>query len=391
MRKAIIAFMLVLSVLSMDSSVVLTAPLVQGGVQPAVEPTPDALPGGLTPNQIQFEFGDLAEAVEGETLPPLAQDPNLPPDAPGLPAHIRFSFGTDVLSEWFSPMERQLLVYPVAEYEAIYEQGGQNVVADRVDALRALIDTQPQTIDDPVPVLPLVNAQQVLKAQVKYVNFTQGAGVRFVTYYSQALDPLINGQVFYTFQGLTSDNQYYIAFFYPISASTLPNSYQETDAAKDPDGFVKRFDSYLQATVQSLNELADSGYTPSLEKLDTLVQSLQLGYEMQPQRQRVQFAPGMTSARVKGVLPANGTAYYALRAMAEQNMTVKLSSEGAQDPGAILIIYGQDGDVLISDHAGATVWSGDLPSTQDYFVDVRSVNQQPVDYTMEVEILPLSK
>ncbi len=119
MRKTIIVLMLVLSVLSMGSSVTLAAPLVQGEVQPAVEPTPDALPGGLTPNQIQFEFEDLAEAVDGEILPPLAQDPNLPPDAPGLPAHIRFTFGTDVLSEWFSPMERQLLIYPVAEYDAI--------------------------------------------------------------------------------------------------------------------------------------------------------------------------------------------------------------------------------------------------------------------------------
>ncbi len=265
------------------------------------------------------------------------------------------------------------------------------MVTDRVAALRNLIDTQPQTIDGPIPVLPLVNAEQVMKAQAKYVNFAQGAGVRFVTYYSQALDPLVNGQVFYTFQGLTSDNQYYVAFFCPISASILPNNYQETDVAKDPDGFVKKFDSYLQATVQSLNELADSGYTPSLDKLDTLVQSLQLGYEMQPQRECVQFAPGMTSAQVKGKLLTKETAYYALRAMAGQSMTVKLSSEGAQDIGSILIIYGQDGDVLISDHAGATVWSGDLPSTQDYFIDVRSVSQQPVDYTMDVEIPPLAK
>jgi hypothetical protein len=46
--------------------------------------------------------------------------------------------------------------------------------------------------------------------------------------------------------------------------------------------------------------------------------------------------------------------------------------------------------VLISDHAGATEWSGVLPVAQDYYIDVMAaVDSSVVDYTLEVVIPPL--
>ena len=76
-----------------------------------------------------------------------------------------------------------------------------------------------------------------------------------------------------------------------------------------------------------------------------------------------------------------------LSAMAGQEMTVNLSDASA-GVNAILIIWGADGTVLISDHADATTWAGQLPSTQDYAIHVRSVAQDSVDYTLEVIIPP---
>jgi hypothetical protein len=52
----------------------------------------------------------------------------------------------------------------------------------------------------------------------------------------------------------------------------------------------------------------------------------------------------------------------------------------------ILIIYGADGDVLISDHAGATTWTGVLPTTQDYFIDVRSVGSVTAHYSLKATV-----
>ena len=101
---------------------------------------------------------------------------------------------------------------------------------------------------------------------------------------------------------------------------------------------------------------------------------------------RIEFAPGAISGQVMGNLAAGGMHQYVLTAAAGQEMTVNLviGSESA-----ILIIWGLDSTVLISDHAGATNWVGVLPVTQDYFFDVRSVAQEAADYTLEVIIPPI--
>ncbi len=76
---------------------------------------------------------------------------------------------------------------------------------------------------------------------------------------------------------------------------------------------------------------------------------------------------------------------YVLRALAGQTMTVNTSASQGQ---VILIIFGADGNVLISDHAGATTWNGVLPSTQDYIIDVRSVGDVTSSYSLQVTIPP---
>jgi putative hemolysin len=113
--------------------------------------------------------------------------------------------------------------------------------------------------------------------------------------------------------------------------------------------------------------------------------------QSEPEATRIQFAPGAISAQVQGGLAPNGVDRYVLSAMAGQEMTLNLSVTSAGDPvvvSAILVIWGADGTVLISDHAGATSWVGLLPATQDYYIDVRSVDQAPIDYTLEVIIPP---
>jgi hypothetical protein len=102
---------------------------------------------------------------------------------------------------------------------------------------------------------------------------------------------------------------------------------------------------------------------------------------------RIQFAPGATSAEVSGTLPPAGAATYVLGAMAGQTMKVDLNvTQGL----GLIIIWGADGTVLISDHAGATEWTGVLPATQDYYIDVRAAaDNPPLKYKLEVTIPPL--
>ena len=107
----------------------------------------------------------------------------------------------------------------------------------------------------------------------------------------------------------------------------------------------------------------------------------------EPERTRIQFAPRAISAQVPGSLAAGAVDRYVLTAMAGQQMTVNLSGPSAE-VSAILVIWGADGTVLISDHADAITWQGELPLTQDYYINVRSVAQGSVDYSLEVIIPP---
>jgi hypothetical protein len=108
---------------------------------------------------------------------------------------------------------------------------------------------------------------------------------------------------------------------------------------------------------------------------------------------RIAFDPGAIQASVQGEVPAGGFDHYVLRAMAGQEMTVNLLDPGggaiAYDT-AVLVIWGDDGSVLISDHADALSWTGPLPFTQDYYIDVKSISAQPVAYALEVVIPPAS-
>ncbi len=100
---------------------------------------------------------------------------------------------------------------------------------------------------------------------------------------------------------------------------------------------------------------------------------------------RITFPPGGTTATVQGTTATPGLDRFVIRALAGQTMSVNISS--TQGP-AILIIYAADGNVLISDHAGASSWSGTLPATQDYFIDTRSVGDAKVGFALTVTIPP---
>ncbi len=102
---------------------------------------------------------------------------------------------------------------------------------------------------------------------------------------------------------------------------------------------------------------------------------------------RITFAPGATTASIAGSTATNGQDRFVLRISQGQTLNATITS--AQN-NVILIIYGADGNVLISDHAGATTFTGKVPSTQDYFIDTRSVGSNVVPFTLKVTIPPLT-
>jgi hypothetical protein len=99
---------------------------------------------------------------------------------------------------------------------------------------------------------------------------------------------------------------------------------------------------------------------------------------------RITFAPGGTSAEVQGTTSESRVVTYLLKAMGGQTMTVNLT---APPNSAGITIYGmQDGQPLVRSQSGATSWTGQLPMTQDYVIQVVPFGNGTVNYTLNVTV-----
>jgi heat shock protein HslJ len=101
--------------------------------------------------------------------------------------------------------------------------------------------------------------------------------------------------------------------------------------------------------------------------------------------ERITFAPGATSASLTGNLTASTSDLYVLRALAGQTMSVNLAFTEGQ---AILVVWGEDGDVLLSDHTEVSSFERVLPTTQDYYIQVKGRPDGNTSYGMTISIAP---
>lgn len=98
---------------------------------------------------------------------------------------------------------------------------------------------------------------------------------------------------------------------------------------------------------------------------------------------RIQFNANTDTWYTNGSLSPNQSIRFSLYAMQGQQMMVNLST----DPylGADLIVTAADGSLPLP-VSPMTTWNGTLTASQDYYVEVRSISQQSVNYTVEVKI-----
>jgi hypothetical protein len=67
-------------------------------------------------------------------------------------------------------------------------------------------------------------------------------------------------------------------------------------------------------------------------------------------------------------------------------MSVDLSFSQGE---AILAVWGEDGTVLLSDHAEVSSFQRLLPATQDYYILVKGRPDESTTYSMTVRLPPL--
>jgi hypothetical protein len=99
--------------------------------------------------------------------------------------------------------------------------------------------------------------------------------------------------------------------------------------------------------------------------------------------QRINFAAGATSATLNGTTTKGYVFSYTLTCAANQEMSVSLNVPAST---AYLDVFGLATGSLLSSGAKSNTWTGILPATQDYIIEVIPVNGKVVNYTLTVSV-----
>lgn len=221
--------------------------------------------------------------------------------APNLATGIKAQAAQDTANEWWQASrpgfmvytlqgyslakraaDAQLFVYRVKDIEDQDEHSAANIAN-----LRQLLQRKPALgaypnagVDEPpyyVPWLRPINATPIMHAGVEYLDFQNGAGMRYLTQYAQALSVVNNEELCYTFQGLTQDGEYYIAARLPVYHPDLV-----AGANDAPDGDTSVWEDveknllYMQKMAPMLDTAAPSSFTPNLTTLDAMMRSISI-------------------------------------------------------------------------------------------------------------------
>ena len=228
----------------------------------AAVPTVEVAPDGAPNTSVTLDLNGLADGFTSDVVPAVPASEN-GPWWKLMPEYTLLTLQGYPISNHL--MKPQIFVYPV-EGLAMNEIAGQ-IAAD----LQALLQTQ--QVGDNIPFLPLFNAAQVIHPQVKFTDFQNGQGVRFVAWYSQGIVPINNHELFYTYQGITSDGQYYVAAVLPV---TLPGLPADASIPANADEWASNYAQYIVDTNAMIAQQDASAFTPDLNTLDAMVQSIEV-------------------------------------------------------------------------------------------------------------------
>ncbi len=169
-----------------------------------------------------------------------------------------------------------IYVFPVNEYIQMNAD-----VAALVENLKEIINSSGQPFPEKLPFLPTFNAGQVFHSNEQIIKFQNGTGIRFLTQYAQAPYPANNQDLFYTYQGLTSDGIFYVSAILPINAAFLPVD-GSPEAVLPADGVpfdwnnFENVPAHFELVKEKLNATDPNAFTPFLIDLDLLIQSINI-------------------------------------------------------------------------------------------------------------------
>ncbi len=275
-------FFMCMTILLLFSTLACNQPDDRADISPDNDTTTEQLAD--SDNEISVDETDTQQLVEFNedgisfTFPSsLATQVNLKnvigePDCDFLPYpdHTMLIFENYIHLEAFTTPA--LILFSPDGYSEILEDA-----ATQVSALEGYVSDQTDLENaKELPFLPVWNAAQHFHSNVEFLQFKNGSGLRYLTQYVQDMSPIYNEFLFYTFQGITDDGNFYISITMPVTHPDLPDRWE--DFFKDNDGNIEAYGEsyqvYLEEAIKMLDGTEDKEFTPSLLMLDDIVKSL---------------------------------------------------------------------------------------------------------------------
>jgi hypothetical protein len=225
---------------------------------------------------IAFSFSEnIATGVQIETV---EAGTNVSPfmiQAAESPPHTLFTF-LDYIPSASEEVDRENLRAPVIRvYESAnlpdFELNGRTY-AEEAAALADLLERRPDlALEESLPFLPLIPGIQTLNARPRYVENDSVQGIAYLTHRADRAGIVLEGRVFYTFQGFSKDGRYFIAAWLSVDSGVLPVVF---NAKADFDQIMENYDLYKEARITALTWQEPDAFYPPLADLDALFDSI---------------------------------------------------------------------------------------------------------------------
>jgi hypothetical protein len=242
---------------------------------PIVQPSP-AAKTAVTFGRLSLDIpASVADGASGSDIPPVTNA-----DAAyweKTPGHLQVSLNDYYVLQG-KLHQPQIYVYPAMPYVELVP-----AAFESMHRLRNVMNSAVPITPEELPGVPFFNAAQVFASNIQAASFQNGSGVRFLTEYGQYPAPVNNRELFYHFQGFTNEGEYYIVAIFPITAPGLGESSDPESAVAiggvaypkmgDPSDDWK---AYYAAAASLLEATAPEAFTPALNQLDALIQSIKI-------------------------------------------------------------------------------------------------------------------
>lgn len=290
--KRLFLFLALFAIATMACNLLTPQPIPSEPVTEPIPPQdvpvqPDPLPTATTPPeptapQPGFRFEQvsltlppgLAAGASGLSIAPAQGEEVAPWEV--TPGHIEINLDGYIHADKFH--RARLLVFPVVGLAAAQPSAAENIT--RLQTLLAN-PSAPLSIYD-LPGIHFFNAGAVLAANTRVIGFQNGSGVRSLAIYGQYFAPANNDELFYHFQGLTENGQYYIIAILPLTHPGLQADSQEGSLPPSGEfpvypGFSATdvdLQNYYSTVTSLLTSASPDSFSPSLNDLDALIESI---------------------------------------------------------------------------------------------------------------------